>query len=288
MSDDKKSIAEKMTAAEKASLTDKDDLALEQLVAPSKLQRNFNLWSLAFMSFCSTVTWEAISSTMAQAFITGGSSSLVWGFVASAVGALLTVLCIGEYASMIPTSGGQYHYVSAMAAPRFRRILSWYTGWITILGWVLCALAGIFSAAMQIQSWAILFSPEYTYERWHTCMVCVQVVRKWLVLLGITGLHFYFQIVIGMTTVFTVFAIFDIKHLHHLLFLGMALHTAGYFATAIYLLVHVKEKNSAEFVFTDDTNLSGWQSPGVSISQGLPFQCFQYPRTSTLIEYSFL
>lgn len=158
--------------SEKPSQLNDDDAQLEQLgVEPSKMARNFNLWSLAFMSFCSSVTWEAISSTMAQALTSGGSSSLVWGYFASATGAFLTVLCIAEYASMIPTSGGQHHYTAELSPPNLRRILSWFAGWMTMIGWLLCALAGIFAQAMQIQSWAILFSTEYIYERWHTTLV---------------------------------------------------------------------------------------------------------------------
>ncbi|KAH8894023.1 amino acid transporter [Thozetella sp. PMI_491] len=201
---------------------------------------------MAFMSFCTSVTWEALSSTMAQALTSGGSSSLVWGFVASALGALLIVLCVAEYASMIPTAGGQYHYVAELSPPRLRRILSFYAGWMTMLGWVLCALAGTFSSAMQIQAWAILFSPDYVYERWHTALI-----------------------VIGLTSLFTIFAIFEVKYLHQLQFVAMFCHVVGYFATSIYLLTHVPEKNTAAYVFTDFTNLSGWDSPGISWLIGL-------------------
>ncbi|KAF2994098.1 hypothetical protein E8E14_001709 [Neopestalotiopsis sp. 37M] len=214
--------------------------------SPAKLKYNFNIWSLAFMSFCTGVTWEAIGSTIAQAFTSGGSSSLVWGFLASATGALITVLCISEYASMIPCAGGQHQIVAVLAPPRWRRVLAWYTGWITVIGWVLCALAGVFSTAMQIQSWAILFSPDYVYERWHTSMI-----------------------VIGLTTFYTLFAIYEIKALHYLLFLAMGFHVIGYFATAIYLLANVNPKNTAEYTFTDSTNLSGWDNPAAGWLIGL-------------------
>jgi amino acid transporter len=80
-------------------------------------------------------------------------------------------LCISEYSSMIPTAGGQHHYVAELAPAKYRRVLSWYTGWVTIFGWIFCATAGIFATAMQIQSWAILFSEGYVYERWHTSLV---------------------------------------------------------------------------------------------------------------------
>ncbi|KAH7122089.1 amino acid/polyamine transporter I [Dactylonectria estremocensis] len=224
-----------------------DDAALDNLgITPSKLERNFNIWSLMFMSFCTTVTWEAVSSAAAQALTSGGSSSLVWGFVASAIGALLIALCIAEYASMIPTAGGQYHYVAELSPPKYRRIFAWYAGWITMIGWILCAAAGIFATAMQIQSWAILFSKGYVYERWHTSLI-----------------------VIGLTSFYTLFSIYEIKRLHYLIFVAMFCHIFGYFATSIYLLVHVNPKNSAEYVFTDFTNMSGWDSPGIAWSIGL-------------------
>lgn len=152
---------------------DGDDAQLADLgIGPSGVQRNFNFWSLLFMSFCTSVTWEAVSSAMAQALMSGGSSSMVWGFVVSACGAVLIALCIAEYASMVPTAGGQYHYVSELSPAKYRRIFSWYAGWITMIGWILSATAGIFATAMQIQSWAILFHDDYVFERWHTSLVC--------------------------------------------------------------------------------------------------------------------
>jgi hypothetical protein len=175
---DQASIAQDVPTEKGMGTLDKDALELEHLgVQPSKMKRSFNVWSLLFMSFCTSVTWEAISSTLAQALTSGGSSSLVWGYVAAAVGAMLIVLPMAEYSSMIPTAGGQYHYVAELAPLRFRRVFSWYAGWITMMGWILCATAGIFATAMQIQSWAILFSTDYEYERWHTSLVCRRCPR---------------------------------------------------------------------------------------------------------------
>ncbi|KAI8312996.1 putative amino-acid permease [Colletotrichum sp. SAR11_59] len=192
--------------SEKKSQINDDDIQLQQLgLEPSELRRNFNIWSLVFMSFCSSITWEAISSTMAQGLMSGDSSSLVWGLVASSLGALLTVLCIAEYSSMIPTAGGQYHYVAELSPPKFQRILS-------------CA---------------------------------------------------FLQIVIGLATFYTLFAVFEIKMVHRLLFVAMFVHSVGYFATVIYLLVRVNPKNTAKYVFTDSTSLSGWESPGISWLIGL-------------------
>lgn len=148
-----------------------DDAQLAAFGVNQEMRRNFNVWSLGFMCFCTSVTWEALCSTMAQALTSGGSSSMVWGFVAAAFGALLIALCLSEFASMIPTAGGQYHYVAHLSPPRYRQIFSWYAGWITLWGWILSSAAGIFATTMQIQAYAILFHPEYVYQRWHTSLV---------------------------------------------------------------------------------------------------------------------
>ncbi|KAJ4510873.1 hypothetical protein HRR78_005350 [Exophiala dermatitidis] len=233
-----------------------DALQLAMFGKKQQMKRYFNGWSLLFMSFCTSVTWEALSSTMAQALTAGGSSSMVWGFLASAVGTLLIALSISEYASIIPTSGGQYDYVTEMSPPRFRRIFSWTAGGITIWGWILSGTSGIFANAMQIQAYVILFKPDYVYERWHTSL---------LFPFGPDSA----QILIGLATVFASVGIFGIKWLAKLQYFGIALHISGYIATIVYLLVKVHPKNTADFVFADFTNLSGWKSDGVAWSIGL-------------------
>lgn len=67
----------------------------------------------------------------------------------------------------------------------------------------------------------------------------------------------------AFATVFTALSVYGIKFLHRLTYFGVFLHVGGYIATIIYLLVRVNPKNTAEFVFTDTTNLTGWENPGV-------------------------
>ncbi|KAB5580372.1 amino acid/polyamine transporter I [Coniochaeta sp. 2T2.1] len=223
-----------------------DEARLAALGQKQEVRRDFNVWSLIFLATCTSVTWEAATSTMAQSLMAGGSSSLVWGFLASAVGALAIAFCLAEFASMVPTAGGQYHYVAALSPPRHRRLLSWVAAWVTLWGWILSALAGIFANAMQIQAYIILFAPNYVYQRWHTSLV-----------------------VIGLTTCFLGINILGTRWLHRLTFLGITLHVGGYITIIVYLLVKVHPKNSASYVFANLTNASGWQSDGIAWSIGL-------------------
>lgn len=69
-------------------------------------------------------------------------------------------------------------------------------------------------------------------------------------------------------TFFTAVNVFGIKILSRIQTLGIVLHVAGFIVTIIYLLVKVYPKNTAEFVFTDTTNYTGWESGGV---------CYKFP-----------
>lgn len=156
---------------------DEDELQLAALGKKQVMKRNFNVWSLIFMCFCTSVTWEALTSTMFQALNSGGSSSMVFGFLVTAFGTLLIALSISEFASIIPTSGGQYHYVAALGPPKYQRVLSFYAAWITMYGWVISCTSGIFAGTLQIQAYMILFAPDYIYERWHTSLVSITKSR---------------------------------------------------------------------------------------------------------------
>ena len=217
-----------------------EEARLAALGRDQEMKRKFNLTSLIFMGFCTSVSWEVITASMAQSLLTGGSSSVVWGFLASALGALMIAFSLSEYASIIPTAGGQYHYVAALSPPRLRQFLSWVAAWITTWAWVAAALAGLFASTMQLQSYIILFTDGYVYERWHTCLI-----------------------LIAQTAWCAAISIFAVKWLHHITYLGVTIHIVGYLTTIIWLLAHVQPKNTATFVFTDLTNLSGWSSNGV-------------------------
>ncbi|KAJ5964393.1 Amino acid/polyamine transporter I [Penicillium vulpinum] len=54
-----------------------DEARLAALGQEQVMGRHFNVWSLIFLAFCTSVTWEALTSIMAQSLVAGGSSSLV-------------------------------------------------------------------------------------------------------------------------------------------------------------------------------------------------------------------
>lgn len=84
-----------------------------------------------------------------------------WGTIACAIGQTAVYASLAEMASISPTAGGQYHWVStSMSASRcrgaerlidhaqvsefspakYQKLLSYISGWLTAIGWQVSAM----------------------------------------------------------------------------------------------------------------------------------------------------
>jgi len=70
-------------------------------------------------------TWEALlgATDIALALGNGDPSSLLYTYLVAYAGFVLTVASLAEMASMAPTSGGQYHWVSEFAPRNLQKQL---------------------------------------------------------------------------------------------------------------------------------------------------------------------
>lgn len=66
----------------------------------------------------------------------GGLAGSVWGFIITWLFVLCMIASMAEMASMAPTAGGQYHWVSEFAPRSIEKQLSYMVGWSSWLGWV--------------------------------------------------------------------------------------------------------------------------------------------------------
>lgn len=84
----------------------------------------------------------------------------------------LVVVSLAEMASMAPTSGGQYHWVSEFAPPRYQKILSYLAGWMSVMSWQAGAASGPFLVGTLMQSLISYNKTEYVATNWQgTLMV---------------------------------------------------------------------------------------------------------------------
>lgn len=89
---------------------------------------------------CSVSPWRekhsmitTLHSASTFGLINGGLAGLIWTYLGTFACFLAVIASMAEMASMAPTSGGQYHWVSEFAPASSQKFLSYITGIFTQL-----------------------------------------------------------------------------------------------------------------------------------------------------------
>ncbi|KAH8807096.1 amino acid/polyamine transporter I [Xylogone sp. PMI_703] len=208
------------------------------------LRRNFKF--VTMLGFASTVTasWELLLPLFTFALTDGGSGILFWGFIVCACGMTMVYASIAEMASISPTAGGQYHWVSEFAPRRYQKFLSYLVGWLCAIGWQVFLAGVCFMVGTIIQGLIALNVEGYVWHNWHGTLLTIAVI--------------VFSIVFN-----TVLA----ARLPLIEGTVLLLHLAGFFAIIIPLWVMAPRAHS--HVLLEFTNNGGWSSTGLSAMVGL-------------------
>ncbi|KEQ96609.1 hypothetical protein AUEXF2481DRAFT_4085 [Aureobasidium subglaciale EXF-2481] len=141
-----------------------------------EMRRVFRQFSLISFGCLSQGTWEYILLNNNQALEAGGSALLFWSYVWSFAGSLLVTASLAEMCSMLPSSAGQYFWVSEFASERWQQILSYITGWMQLVGWMCGNASGIFLTGSLFQSVITIYRPANGELLWETIVFLVPVV----------------------------------------------------------------------------------------------------------------
>ncbi|CAG8404822.1 unnamed protein product [Penicillium salamii] len=146
------------------SAQDREDMRRMRKIP--ELRRNFR--PLATLSFSAVLqaTWEFILISNSQGLQNGGLAGIFWSYVWTFFGFGFIIVSLAEMASMAPTSGGQYHWVSEFSSPRYQKFLSYLTGWMSVLAWQAGAASGSFLTGTIIQGLITLHDPSYEPQNW--------------------------------------------------------------------------------------------------------------------------
>ncbi|KAH8810844.1 amino acid permease [Xylogone sp. PMI_703] len=223
--------------------TDEDDMRI--LGRTQQLNRNFRFVSTLGFACTLMSTWEIALMTSSFALIDGGMAGLVWGYFIVWIGYMFVFATIAEMASMAPTSGGQYHWVSEFAPSKLQRFISYIVGWTSVLGWQTGLASLAFLAGTMIQGLLVLDNATYVFKNWHGTLL-----------------------VIAITAFCIIFNTFLAKKLPMVEGLILIIHIVGFFAVLIPLWV-LAPRNAASDVFTQFLNLGGWSTTGLAFMVGL-------------------
>ena len=180
----------------------------------------------------------------------GGFAGLFWCFITTVLCYSTIVASLAEMASMAPTSGGQYHWVSEFAPPEYQKVLSYASGWMSTLGWLASVASSVYVVTTQIEAMIDVTMPDYAFSNWQ-----------------------YFLLMLAFIAITIVFNTYGAGVLPMLETVSLFGHLAGFIVVLVPLWV-LCPKNSAHEVFVDFQTNAGWSpGPAYLISQVTVIYC---------------
>ncbi|TGZ78574.1 putative amino acid permease [Ascodesmis nigricans] len=217
------------------------------------LKRRFGLLSMISFTCILTCTWESMLCVFIQGFQNGGPAGLIIGFLWSWLGTMCIAASIGEMASMMPLSGGQYFWVYFIAPPKFRNFLSYVTGWINVLGWQAGTASQAFLAGGLIQGMLVLNYPNtYIFQKWHGTLLLYGVIL--------------------VTLVINTYLASWLPKIEGLMFI---LHILGFFGILIPL-TYLGPHGSVKDVFQTFANYGEWPNQPISFFVGISTSVYAF------------
>ncbi|KAF2241287.1 amino acid transporter [Trematosphaeria pertusa] len=232
-----------LTSEKEGTTADKSDM--DRMGKRQETRRNFRHVTILGFSMVILATWEAILATAVFALGNGGTAGLIWGYLIVMTGFGFVSASLAEMASMAPTSGGQYHWVSEFAPRSCQRFLSYVVGWLGVLGWQTAAATVSYLAGKQIQGLILLNNASYAPKPWQGTLLI------WAVL--------------AICWVFNTFLSRKLPLVEGLI---VILHVAGFFAVIVPLWV-MADRAPASDVFTLFQDNMEWGSTPLSAMVGL-------------------
>ncbi|KAK5171856.1 uncharacterized protein LTR77_003492 [Saxophila tyrrhenica] len=230
-----------------------------------QMQRIFNLFPMVSFSIILMASWEIALGASVISIFNGGVAGTLYIYIVCWIGFLAVYSSMAEMGEQqgtdfwrsIPLGIPNCHempasnhaktkQVSEFAPQQYQKILSYFVGWLSTLGWQIAVISTAFQAGVQIQGLLVLNYPDYVFERWHGTLLVIAVVSFGCL-----------------------FNVFLAKQLPFMEVLFLIFHICGFFCVLIPLLVLGKKSPSKEVwtMFFD----GGWDNQGVSTLVGILF-----------------
>ncbi|KAF2717936.1 amino acid transporter [Polychaeton citri CBS 116435] len=222
-----------------------DKRDMYRLGKKQELKRRFKYFSIAGYVIVLSNSWEFAIVTSVLSISNGGTAGAIWTAIFVCLGMFLGVLSMAEVASMAPTSGGQYHWVSEISPPRFQKQLSYAVGWMAALGWQVGLPACSYVFAQQILALITVCDETYIIRGWHGSLMTI-----------------------ASATITIVLSIFVMQKLTLAEGIAVVVHCFGFvvFLTVLWVM-GPKAKAYDTFFHFEDQN--GWGNLGVASLAGL-------------------
>ncbi|KAL8941810.1 MAG: hypothetical protein Q9211_001662 [Gyalolechia sp. 1 TL-2023] len=211
----------------------KDAVVLARLGKKQVLKRRFGFLSLFGFSCTILITWETVLAWVGdQSQCQGQTPTKLWCSI------------FQQAFQKAPIAGGQYFWTSILAPKRYRKFLSYITGWLTSLAWIATLATGSIFVGTIIQGLIILNYPNYDAQKYQGTFLCWAVIA--VAVFVNTVVSSLLPVIEGLILVF---------------------HVLGFVAIMI-TLVTLAPHGSASDVFQTVLNGGNWPTQGLSFCVG--------------------
>ncbi|KAG0247063.1 hypothetical protein BG011_002106, partial [Mortierella polycephala] len=166
---------------------------------------------------------------------TGGPVVAVWGWLLVAFFVMFIGLGMAEICSTFPTAGGLYFWTAKLGGPKWGPMFSWYEAWFNMLGQVAGCSGSVLAAALFMNTLISIWVPSYVPSGRNDffVMAALMIVAGLVNTAGGRALK-----IASLVSVFV--------------------HIVGTIVIIIVVLVGAPERQSAEFVFTEFRDYTGY------------------------------
>ena len=221
-----------------AAVASSDEQRLAELGYKQELSRSWSGFQNFAISFTIISILAGCFTTYGQGFNNGGPIAISWGWPLISIPILIIGFCMSELVSAYPTAGGIYWWASKLGGPAW----GWFTGWFNLIGLI-----------------AVTASVDYGCA---TFMNTVFGLYGFNLFNGESGnfLHGTFALFVLVLALHAVINIAGSHLVARFNSISVWWHVAGVAVILIVLIVVPDQHASADFVFTERLNNSGFSN----------------------------
>ena len=224
-----------------------DDQLLKNMGYKQDLYRGVDGFMNFALGYSEVGALVSISSLVSFALMTGGPVTMVWGWIGASLMTMIVAYCMAEICSAYPTAGSVYHWSGQLAPKKYAPLASYWTG---ISNWL--------GNSAGDASFAFFFA---------------QLLSAALPLSGLSELSNDDQVgvAIAVLLIWSLLNFFRIDSVGWLANLAAFIQIGTTIAIVASLLVMAPTLNSAQFVFFDWENDTGFSNHAYVACIGLLF-----------------
>ena len=110
------------------------------------------------------------STTFAYSLTDGQCVTVLYGWIFVSIISLMIAASLAEICAVYPTAGGVYYWSAMLSTKKYAPVVSWVTGWLTLVGNWTVTLSINFSGAQLILSAITLWNEDYVATQWQVVL----------------------------------------------------------------------------------------------------------------------